>query len=84
MVILLLLVAVVASVTIIASKALSTLVTESALQKKLHILNPVFFVCLLILPLTTVVQIRFLNRVFKHFVGVRFKVCRIHKHDVRT
>ena len=63
MIVLLLLVAVIASVTIIAAKALSTLISESILQGKLHVMNPVFWVSLIILPITTVTQIRFLNRV---------------------
>jgi len=61
--VLLLLVAVTASVTIIAAKALSTLLSESILQGKDHILNPVFWISLIILPVTTITQIRFLNRV---------------------
>jgi len=63
LVILLLLVGIIASVTVIASKALSTLISESILLGHQEIMNPVFWVSLIILPITTITQIRFLNRV---------------------
>uniref|UniRef100_H2YXM0 NIPA-like protein 2 n=1 Tax=Ciona savignyi TaxID=51511 RepID=H2YXM0_CIOSA len=62
MIILLLLVGIIASVTVISAKAISTMISESIFQHKLQILNPVFWVCLVILPITTATQIRLLNR----------------------
>ncbi|XP_078486736.1 NIPA-like protein 2 [Ciona intestinalis] len=62
LVILLLLVGIIASVTVIASKAISTMISESIFQGKLQIMNVVFWVCLVILPITTATQIRLLNR----------------------
>uniref|UniRef100_F7AMQ9 NIPA-like protein 2 n=2 Tax=Ciona intestinalis TaxID=7719 RepID=F7AMQ9_CIOIN len=62
LVILLLLVGIIASVTVIASKAISTMISESIFQNKLQIMNVVFWVCLVILPITTATQIRLLNR----------------------
>lgn len=63
MILLLLVVAIIASVTIIAAKAVSGLLSEAMTDGIDKILNPVFWIMLLILPITTAVQIRFLNRV---------------------
>lgn len=62
MILLLLVVAIIASATIIAAKAVSGLLSEAIANGINRILNPVFWIMLLILPITTVVQIRFLNR----------------------
>ena len=63
MVVLLLVVAIIASITVIAAKAVSTLLSEAFSYGIQRILNPVFWIMLVLLPITTAVQIRFLNRV---------------------
>ncbi|CAK8678947.1 unnamed protein product [Clavelina lepadiformis] len=62
LIILLLLVAIIASITIIAAKAVSTMISETIFQGRQQILNAFFWVSLIILPITTATQIRFLNR----------------------
>lgn len=65
MIILLLIVSILASATVISAKAVSTLLTAAIRHGIDRILNPVFWVMLLILPITTATQIKYLNRVNK-------------------
>nr|XP_039271096.1 NIPA-like protein 2 isoform X2 [Styela clava] len=60
--ILLLFVAIFASVTVISAKAVSTLLSETIRSGVKYIANPVFWIMLFLLPVTTAIQIRFLNR----------------------
>lgn len=62
LIILLLIVAIVASATVISAKAVSTLLSESFSHGVQSILHPSFWIMLLLLPVTTVVQVRYLNR----------------------
>lgn len=62
LIILLLIVALVASATVISAKAVSTLLSESFYHGVQSILHPSFWIMLFLLPVTTVVQVRYLNR----------------------